>query len=290
MDQVKRMSIPLLLLFLVAFSWIQPFDSLAIEKVDAGLKRALISFATARTLNAVVSVIQETDIAMEPGGVGVKFAPGQALDPINDLVEKFSDLMLLASVSFGIQHVLLTIGGHWLMSGVLTLATLLWGAFYIRRVEIPVWVTKLVVITVVLRFAIPVATIGTNVLFQHFLAKEYSTSQSLIETNTSDAKKAIPQISLPENAGFWDKMKSFTPQDINPAGKIDRLLQAAEKWPEHIIRLMVIFLLETLIIPLILLWLLATFAKTYLGTPIPALQRGSFSPKNEHERTSTNPK
>ncbi len=267
MDLIKKSLLPLLLVVLVACSWANPLDSAATEKIDAGLKRALISFATARALNAVISVLQGTDVAVEPAGVGVNFAPGEALDPINDLIENFSNLMLAATISFGIQRVLITIGGHWLLSFALTAATLLWCAFYLRRKAIPSWITKCLVVTVLLRFAIPTVTVGTDVLFQNFLAKEYSASQSLIEANTNDAKKVAPQVSLPENAGFWDKMRNMSPQDLNPAGKIDRLLQAAEKWPEQIIRLMVVFLLETLIIPVSLLWLLLAVAKTSLRRP-----------------------
>ena len=264
MDWIKKSLLPLFLLTLVGCSWLSPFDSVAIEKVDAGLKRALVSFATARALNAAISVLQGTSIAVEPAGVGVSLAPGEALDPLNDLIESFSDLMLIASVSFGIQHVLIGIGGHWLLSAVLTAATLLWCALYFRRPPVSPWATKRLVVSVVLRFATPVITVGTDVLFQNFLAQEYSATHSLIEASTNDAKKSLPQTSLPESAGLWDKVKSLSPQDLNPAGKIDRLLKAAEEWPEQIIRLMVIFLLETLLIPLGLLWMLLASAKTCL--------------------------
>jgi hypothetical protein len=69
------------------------------EKVDAGLKRALVSFATARALNGVISVVQGTEIVAQPLGVGVTLTPGQLLAPINELVKHFSDLMLAASMS-----------------------------------------------------------------------------------------------------------------------------------------------------------------------------------------------
>ena len=264
MELIKKSLLPLLLVIIVACSWVSPFDSLAIEKVDVGLKRALISFATARTLNALVSVLQGTDIAIEPMCVGVKLAVGQALDPINDLIKKFSNLMLAASISFGIQHVLISIGGHKAVSIALTLASLLWGALYFRHASAPSWMTKILVVTIVLRFAIPAVTLGTDILFQQFLAKEYSTSQTFIEMNASDALKSLPQVSIPENPSLWNKMKSVTPADINISQRIDRITQAAEQWPEHFIRLMVVFLLETLIIPLTLLWLLVSWARNYL--------------------------
>ena len=278
MDLVKKTLVPLLLVFMVACSWLNPFDSMAIEKVDAGLKRALISFASARTLNAVISVIQGTDVSFEPGGVGVKLAPGQVLDPINDLVEKFSNLMLAASVSFGIQHILISIGGHWLMSLVLTAATILWSVFFFRRAAIPAWTTKLLVITIVLRFAIPTVTMGTEVLFKSFLEKEYSASQTLIDASTVDVKKIMPQAVQPENTSVWEKMKSLNSQDFNVVAKIERLMKAAEQWPEQIIRLMVVFLLQTLIFPLVLLWGLLAVVKSVFGMRLP------IGPNQRHSR------
>ena len=290
MELVKKTILPLLLALMVACSWLNPFDSMAIEKVDAGLKRALISFASARSLNALVSVIQGTDLSFEPGGVGVKLAPGQALDPINDMVEKFSNLMLAASVSFGIQHVLLSIGGHWLMSVVFTLAAILWGVFFFRRASIPTWATKLLVITIVLRFAVPTVTMGTEILFQSFLAKEYSTSQKMIEAGTADAKRIMPQSAQSENTSVWEKMKSLTPQDFNVATKIERLMQAAEQWPEQIIRLMVIFLLQTLIMPLALLWGLLALVKSLFGMQLTIDSNRPFSRKPELELKPANQK
>jgi hypothetical protein len=289
MEIVKKTILPLLLALLVACSWLNPFDSIAIEKVDAGLKRALISFGSARALNAVVSVIQETDVSIEPGGVGVKLAPGQVLDPVNDLVEKFSNLMLVASISFGIQHILLSIGGHWLMSLALTSVTVLWGVCFFRRSIIPAWATKLLVITIVVRFAVPTVTMGTAVLFQSFLEKEYSTGQTLIETSAADAKKIMLQGALPESSSIWDKMKNLNAQDFNVAAKIERLMKAAEQWPEQIIRLMVVFLLQTLIMPLALLWGLLALVKSVFGMQFLSNQNRVSSRQPDLEPKSANP-
>ena len=290
MELVKKAILPLLVALMVACSWLNPFDSIAVEKVDAGLKRALISFASARTLNAVVSVIQGTDLSFEPGGVGVKLAPGEALDPINDMVEKFSNLMLAASLSFGIQHILLSIGGHWLMSVFLTSAAILWGALFFRRAVVPLWASKLIVITIVLRFAVPTVTMGTEVLFQSFLAKDYSTNQKLIETSAAEAKKVTPQGAFPENTSVWEKMKSLNTQDFNVAAKIERLIKAAEHWPEQIIRLMVVFLLQTLIIPLALLWALLALVRSLFGMQLPSNPNRLLSRKPDLEPEPDNSK
>jgi len=113
-------------------SWLAPLDAPAIKQVDAGLKRALVSFAAARTLNALISVAQGTEISAQPLGVGVTLTPGQALDPLNDVVEQFSTLMLAASVAFGVQKILISIGSYWLISLALTATALGWTWLYFR--------------------------------------------------------------------------------------------------------------------------------------------------------------
>lgn len=266
MEFFKRFSLPFLLAVLVACSWLNPLDSLATKQVDAGLKRALISFATARTLNAVISVVQGTQVAVEPAGIGFSLAPGEILDPVNDLVEQFSHLMLVASVSFGVQRVLISVGGHWLVSAALTVVVLLWSLLYFRRHAIPPSLSKVLVVAIVLRLAVPVVTVGTDVIFQNFLSADYAASQNIIEAGAANAKKLGPAVpTAPENQGMLDKMKGWLPQDLNIAARIDSFVQAAEQWPEQMIRLMVIFLLQTLLIPLALLWGLLVFAKSILG-------------------------
>lgn len=135
----KRIIMALVVATMVACSWLAPLESAANRQVDAGLKRALLSFATPRALNAVISVAQDAEIAIQPAGVGVILAPGQLLDPVNDLVEQFAHLMLVASVALGIEKVLISIGAHWLISLSLTAAALGWGYFYFRTPASPLW-------------------------------------------------------------------------------------------------------------------------------------------------------
>jgi hypothetical protein len=126
MPHTRRILLVLSLVAVLLGAWLAPLDAPATQQVDAGLKRALVSFATARALNAVISVAQGTEVSLQPLGVGVTLAPGQLLDPVNDLVEKFSDLMLMASVAFGVQKVLISMGGYWLISLLLTFAAIGW--------------------------------------------------------------------------------------------------------------------------------------------------------------------
>jgi hypothetical protein len=163
-DIVQRMALATILAIMVAGSWSAPLDAAAELQVDAGLKRALLTFASARALNAIISVVQGTEVAIEPAGVGVVLTPGEALDPVNDLVEQFSNLMLMASVSFGVQKVLLGIGAHWLVSLLLSMTALVWALFQIRGKPSPAWLSSLLVILLMTRFAVPVVTTVCSVL------------------------------------------------------------------------------------------------------------------------------
>ena len=270
MESLKRIIAPLLLVAILALSWTSPLDAISTEQVDAGLKRALVTFATARMLNAVISVAQGTDVAIEPAGIGVKFAPGEILDPINDLVEKFSTLMLFASIAFGIQKILITLGGHWAVSATLSAAVVLWSTWHLSGRHIPEWCTKLLLITLVLRFAVPLVTVGSNELFQQFLDNDYKQSQAVLESGAANvmnmaALDAQPQTQ--ENRSLLDRWKEMAP-NINFKERLAHIKDSAEQWTEKMINLMVVFLLQTLIFPLLLLWGLASFAKSLL-VPLP---------------------
>jgi hypothetical protein len=129
---------------MVAFAWLSPFDTHANEQVDAGLKRAVATYATARILNGVISVVQGTEISAAPAGVGMTFTPGQLLDPLNDLVEQFSHVMLIAMVAFGVEKVLLTVGASWMISLTLSLVAATWGTLYLLGLDWPRWLEGLI--------------------------------------------------------------------------------------------------------------------------------------------------
>jgi hypothetical protein len=91
------------------FAWYRPIQDQAKAQVDAGLKRALISFASARTLNAIISVVQGTEMSVQPFGVGLTLTPGQVLDPINDLLEQIPERIVSLIGIFLAQTIIIPI-------------------------------------------------------------------------------------------------------------------------------------------------------------------------------------
>lgn len=257
----RRLLLTLALVLVVGGAWLAPLDTGAEIHVQAGLKRALASFAAARALNAVISVVQGTEISVQLAGLGPTFAPGQVLDPVNDLVEQFSTLMLFASVSFGMQLILLKFGSYWAVSALLTLAALACVWLNWRGPALRTWPTRLLIGLLLVRFAIPLVVLGSEAGFQLFLSERYVAGEAKIELS---AKKltllSTPPIAPRDGETLGDRFKRWVSQGTDVARQagqlIDDLKQAASEVVEHIVMLIAVFLIQTLMLPLALLWCL----------------------------------
>jgi len=263
MAALQRAILPLLLMVLVACAWFAPLDVPAADKVDAGLKRALVSFATARALNGVISVAQGTEVSLQPGGVGATFAPGQLLHPLNDLVGHFSDLMLGASVLFGAQKILLGVGSYWPISTVLTLAALAWSGLWLRQRRIDPWLSRLLVLFLMLRFAVPAVTLGTDLVWQRFLAEDYRVSQQVITSTTSEAaSNAATAPPAAVEPGVIEQLRRWFSHNTDVRARFEDLKQTLENATEHLIRLMVVFVLQTVVVPGVMIWAMWTWIRS----------------------------
>ena len=245
-EALRRTLLLALLAIAVACAWLKPLDDLAGAQAQAGFKRAVASFATARALNAVISVVQGTEFSVQPLGVGVTLTPGQMLDPLNDLVERFSDLMLAASVAFGVQLLLIEVGVHWGMSLALTLVALAWAWPYIKRKQSPALLTRVLVALLLVRFIVPAAGMASDVVYRGFMQAQYAAGQQGIE----QASQAIGALAPAPADSAADKRWWQLDKHIQQLG------DTIDKTVEHAIRLIVVFLLQTLILPLLVFWIL----------------------------------
>lgn len=250
----------------LACAWLRPLDAAATQQVDAGLKRALATFAAARALNAVISVAQGTEIALQPAGVGVTFTPGQALDPINDLVEQFSSLMLAACVSFGVQRALVGVGGYWVVSLLLSAVALGWAGLHWRGRAPPRWLTQLLLGLLLLRFAVPVVALVSELSFQLFLAEDYANGQARIELSTDQfGSLSTPADAARGDESLTERTRRWWSQTGDVGKRFEEMKAVAARAVEHIIRLIVVFLMQTVVLPLLLMWLLLRLSRQLLA-------------------------
>ena len=146
------------------------------------------------------------------------------------------------------------------------------------------------------RFAMPLVILGTDLIFEKFMVSEYKTSQQSIdnasevveEINISDNQVPTSQTQkapTPKEEGIFNSIRSkFNEASDAIVDKTTTTLAKAksavdieahfkniqnktEQWVEHIINLIVIFLLQTLIIPLLLLWIFYAIIRDIFRMP-----------------------
>lgn len=240
-------------------------DHTADSYAEDALKRALVTFAAARTLNGVISVIQSTEV-----GVGVTVSVGQILDPINDLVEQFSSVMLVAASSLGLQNVLLTITASRAVTIALVIASLLaivilWTP-RLNQNKIAAVASRILLMMLIVRFIIPLLVIGTNLVSDTFLAPQQAEATAALEVTGKAIKEANVDIETPsaDDRSIMDRFNSMIDESlasVNISDRLANLQENASKAAEHIIDLIVLFVLQTIILPLAFLWLLVQMLK-----------------------------
>jgi hypothetical protein len=267
---VTRWLLVVLVSATVLLSALTPIDRLAETQYNALFQRALITFALARTLNGLISAAQGTELALQPAGVGVTLTPGQVLDPINDLVERFSWVMLGATISLGVQQVLLDIGQWWGVKVLLGVLGLLWIWIRLRQassgpgesVDSGKLLFRVFIIVVFIRFAVPVAMIANEGLYRLFLETRFEESTQVIETagaEIKDISTSEPEITEPDSdSGMLDsleRMYESALKSLDIQNKVNQMSRRASDLIEHLIQLSVVFILQTGILPIAFLWI-----------------------------------
>jgi len=231
--------------------------------VDEAFSRALIGYALARGLNGVISVAQGTEIAVQPAGVGVNFAPGEILDPINDLVERFSWVMMLATSSLGVLKVLLSMSAwQGLLVGLAAVGLLLVASRFVAggRAFAPT-LQRVFLFLLLLRFMMPAISVGNDWVYRTFLEQDYIEASATLEQardrigalNEEVAEARQEDMPL----GIVDRARSFYRQaiaSVNVEARLEEYRVASETISEGTIRLVVVFLMQTLVFPLVFLY------------------------------------
>lgn len=254
----------------VLLSSITSVDRIAEAEHESLFQRALITFALARTLNGVISAVQGTELALQPAGVGVTLTPGQALDPINDMIERFSWIMLGASLSLGVQQVLLDVGQWWGVRLLLGALGLLWLWFRLLGQsrqppgsgDAGQVIFRVFIIVLFIRFAVPAAMIANEGLYRLFLESRYLESTQVIESagaEIMDAEESAvrEQGGSAEESLFEAMSRTFdsTQNSVNFKQRVARIKARAAEVIEHMIQLSVVFILQTGILPIAFLWI-----------------------------------
>lgn len=284
----------------------QGIDETATKYINRTMLKAGVTYAVARGLNATISLIQESRIGFD-FFVSGEVALFEILDPVNDLVEKFSTVMLISTVSLGIQKVALEIGKLVGISILLTSSLILLLISFVlpdRMGHVKGIVKnvglKVLIVAIIIRISIPVIALVSSGVNTVFLEKKYNDAQKELERAHEKGKEANiildDYVMEREKQGLFKKKGQIEPSldrtvqgkegnreekfSLNIKESFTRVVNALKNITNYIIDLVIIFIVQTIIIPLLTLWGLMRITQLIFGrqgsAPSKAIRRKLF--------------
>lgn len=282
------------LLFIVAavVSFFGPLDYLAGNIVENLITRAQDCFTTGQSLNAAVSVAQETRVMLNPGGLGIIVPVGQALDAKNDLVEQFSSAMLSALIAGKVYLFLISLLTTPVIATGFSLILFLLAFLAGKDSGFSLTLLRAGILLVLIRFVFPFALLLSSLIHNILLEDRYQQSatelkavvntltresKDLVEAN-SPAEKIVTQKessyldSLVESfSSSVDSAKSMAGRVMSLPGEakaaVADFLKTVDAATGHIFVLLEVFIIDAFLLPWLiafLLWCLVTRAPVFL--------------------------
>ena len=239
-------------------------DDNAKKFVDDSFKQSVIVFGSAKALNAVISLAQGTQINLP----FVTVAVGEILDPINDLVEQFSLVMLASMVSLGIQKILLNFVTTDIYNYLLFTSIIIFNFWLFKRFtndeKIRNLFFKITFILLFLRFAIPMMAYVNEVSYNYFVKPQYNIEELnkyILEVKDNVSKINQETITQKQDSSFFNKvLEKFDSSYYEK--KVNEYKDAVDNSSQYIIDLIIVFIFQTIFLPIIFLFLLYSFVKS----------------------------
>jgi hypothetical protein len=231
---------------------------------DRVFRQAVLTYAAARSLDAAVSLAEGTELALEPGGVGVTISAGEILEPLDDLLEQFSSLLLISTTSLGLQSLLLRASAWPLLTLVLVLFLLGRTVIAVAPGRVPPLlegtIRKGVLVLLLARFAVPAYALSTTFLFERYLQPEQEAAVAALEETSSDVRELDRLDEQPVDPGLRERVSrwfSGALERLDVAERVEALQERVGRVVDQLLHLLVVFALQTLVLPVVFLWVLS---------------------------------
>jgi hypothetical protein len=227
-------------------------DSHGDAYLEATFARTLAALAATRGLDSAISLAQSSEVSFSfgPGGsIGI----GQALDPVNDLVEQYGSLLLTSTMALGVQRLGMQVGralGWWLFVPAFVPLAAAAGCGARSRASLMGWSRRLFGVALFARLALPTAGWIDSWVAERFLETGYQQAAAAVSATTEtielgeESHKTRP----------W--YERYNP--VNAIGdKARRIYESLAAVGESIVNLAIYFTISTIVLPLGTLWLLS---------------------------------
>ena len=247
------------------------------------MTKAGLAYATCRIINASVSIVKESTLQLEPAGIGVSLAIGQALDPIDDMTERLSDVLVTAITALGIQKLAFEIS--------LTLAPPIF-AFFLCILSLLVWfdndriaglqknLLRILVLIAVARFCLPLSSLANELVHRHFFADQIAQANAELALGSAGLDQ-LKEFSLPEMDGLLGTIENSTALLTLKSMQLkDALVSTIHNMGDMIENLLKltflyvgIFIIQVILLPILSFWFLVKIANTLFHKHWPVILR-----------------
>ncbi|MCI5123019.1 MAG: hypothetical protein D3925_00710, partial [Candidatus Electrothrix sp. AR5] len=228
---------------------------------------------------ASVAIIKESNLHMQPAGVGLSLAVGQALDPIDDMTERLSDILVTAITSLGVQKLAYEIGIS-LAQPVLAvflflLTVLVWFNVWFNNTKLVFLhktVTRFALLIIIARFFLPLSSIANDFINTNFFTPQIDTVSEKLALD-SEGFDQLKDFSLPDNGIFGtasflkeksgEFKKAFAVIGNNMGGIIESLLQLTFLYVG-------ILVIQVILLPLLAFFFLIKIVNVLFDIHLPA--------------------
>ncbi len=214
-EKKRNAALSVITLFIAVLTYVLSFNQIAVIDWQAknyyedSLKKAVIAYASIRGINAVVSVIKESHLEVAPTGLGISLAAGQVLDPIDDMVERVSDVLVVAIVALGTERVIMEAGSGIAFKGLsivlLLMIPLIWYKSRFTERAFP-FLIKVALFLVIFRFFIPVSSYLNSYINTQYLDKEIVSAQAKLDLVKFDDDLGRFQTVESKNGGILSQL------------------------------------------------------------------------------------
>ncbi|MBB5349596.1 hypothetical protein JWG42_15165 [Desulfoprunum benzoelyticum] len=260
-------------LFFIPTKTIPIVDQKTDQYFNETISKAGLAYATVRAINASVSVIKESNLQLEPAGIGVSLAIGQILDPVDDMTERLSTVLVTAITSLGVQKLSYEIGislAPTMMAALLVVfSILLWFDTSIRIASLQSIVVKLLILIAVVRFCLPLSSLANDYIYTQYFEQQISQANDELRLQTKKFDQ-LENLSLPEShgilgaietSGAFIKQKSLAFKNALQ-GSVTNMSEIIENLLKLTFLYVGIFFLQVVIFPVTIFWILLKAASS----------------------------
>lgn len=271
-------------------------DRITDSYFTSAIANASIAYTACCGVNAATSVVKDSHIDVEPVGFGMSLAIGEVVHPLYDLTEWTSDVLLTALVSLSVQKLSYEISTSFAPSVIGTILLTLVLVSFLKPQDagnISRLLIRLLLLVLIARFCLLASSVMNGFLYEHFFAPKIIVAKGDLAVQSAHFDQFV-SFTAPGGINAWYQMIKAKPGELYDA--LSQMKTASAKIMNDLVTFtsiyVVVFLVQTILLPLASFWILAKFATELLKLEMPYLVHRSSalaSTKTTHEKKSIRP-